>query len=1062
MPLFHRLLIMCSLNRTTSLCCVATYKTGDLPTMYINKSIIEANEQFGCKKYAAHGKEILKDKSVQVQKIPVANSVECNCTGQNTEKLRFYSAENYKNYNYIAAYGGKPNKTGYIGHISNVISRNSSENLINKTVNRVKNFFGFKLNQKPGSFEVTGNITEINAKTVKKEAVERFGKHNNFKINKENADLMHILLTQKTTDGKFKFDAYDVESLSSEKLDSETVKLLAKDQNKNANGDCRFNAINIEELSDKKLDQETVRLLAKDQNKDTNGNFRFSAWNIKGLADKTIRDQKTVKILAEDKSRNRCGDFKFDWCNISAIAETMQKYKKDSDAYKILSDVMNNPDFRSREYFIIEAGDICNGCSKYPNAVKIIKDTGLAPDCSKHMNFELFFESVEHVVKGTKPNETELNEKQIHLFKEYLKSAQNININDGFYINYCIRRLKPENYEKAEKYMKSFKQLDISSICEAAEIKTSEMGDFLISPSYMRELKQNSAGKYQKEVVEILNPENMNKVQAESLLSSNLTKNDFLASVKKLSKSTFKLAYDKPNQYLSGIDLKYSTPVNGKIPELPIEELARERAEIVKFFQENTCELIRILKYIDTDTVSHMMDKRTDLFKEALDNLNKLNDENLSLLSKMLKCKSEKTGKPLSPKEKIELCQIMEIFQSAEIDTSILKDCSSKGMIDLAVPKQKIQNEILKTAGVDLNSTEVIKNNKNFNEEFSYLILLNSGKKRNLGLDEMIQSSLPQIKDMINKTRNNAEARNSFIDSLEQRLNDSQYVHYITKEQKKVMEELLDMFKNPDDYSDKQIISKMAESLRLSAGFHSNGEDMNTVIKSAACCNFKEFISDTSNKYGRTNLKTKQSFEKNGLNYEKWLAPEIEEEKLTVAGKDMTIRIWDRNPQEDLFMGNKTTCCTAIGCGNGDATPVYLLNTSFNVVDLYDANGNVKGMSRVFMSKIDGKPALIMDNIELNKTYIKGMSEPQKKEIRDGFFNYMHKYAEQITGDKNAQVYFYAHDVHVPTQDLKKTEKVTDFIGGLSRNDIYINSAGCRWINPAKLKDEGEIEWLAV
>lgn len=217
-----------------------------------------------------------------------------------------------------------------------------------------------------------------------------------------------------------------------------------------------------------------------------------------------------------------------------------------------------------------------------------------------------------------------------------------------------------------------------------------------------------------------------------------------------------------------------------------------------------------------------------------------------------------------------------------------------------------------------------------------------------------------------------------------------------------------------------------------------------------------------SNHYGQTNANTKRAFEQNGIDYNKWLKPQLDDVELNVGGKQMSIKMWDRNPQEDLFMGNKTTCCTAIGGGNGGATPVYLLNTSFNVVELYDANGNVVGMSRVFMSNVDGKPSVIMDNIELNKTYIKGMKQEEIQQIRDGFFRYMNEYAEHITGDKETQVYFYSGDIHVPNSDLQHANKTADFIGDLTQERVYVNSAGCSWINPKELKDAGDINWLIV
>ena len=194
--------------------------------------------------------------------------------------------------------------------------------------------------------------------------------------------------------------------------------------------------------------------------------------------------------------------------------------------------------------------------------------------------------------------------------------------------------------------------------------------------------------------------------------------------------------------------------------------------------------------------------------------------------------------------------------------------------------------------------------------------------------------------------------------------------------------------------------------------------------------------------------------------------PKLKNLKLSVAGKEMTLEMWKRYPQEELFIGNETTCCTAIGTGsNAPATPLYLLNKSFNVVLLRDANNKIVGMSRVFMANIDNKPSMIMDNIELNKPYIKEMSEAEKKEIRDGFFDYINQYATQVTGDKDSQVYFYSGDINVPTTDLSTTNKTLDFIGDFSDGEVYINSClGCLtpWINPKSLNEVNAIKWLTV
>jgi len=240
-----------------------------------------------------------------------------------------------------------------------------------------------------------------------------------------------------------------------------------------------------------------------------------------------------------------------------------------------------------------------------------------------------------------------------------------------------------------------------------------------------------------------------------------------------------------------------------------------------------------------------------------------------------------------------------------------------------------------------------------------------------------------------------------------------------------------------------------------------NGE-LSDMICATSYGIFDEYIMDPTNIYGEANLETIKQFKSNNVNFEQWEHPDIEDVEFEVAGKKVKIKLWNRLPQEDYFLGAKTSCCTAPDRTNGGATANYILNKSWNVVELYDEKGETVGMSRVFMSMIDGKPTLIMDNIELNHEFIRGMDYNNEiRLIRDKFFEYMNRYAEKITGDANSQVYFYSEDLHVPTSDLNKVDKTTEFLGEISRDNIYINSSGLRWLNPKKLKNE-PITWLEV
>lgn len=545
--------------------------------------------------------------------------------------------------------------------------------------------------------------------------------------------------------------------------------------------------------------------------------------------------------------------------------------------------------------------------------------------------------------------------------------------------------------------------------------KPNAMRNFLNSDTYNEKIRKATQGKYQNQLYSLLNSEKMSFETKKSLLNCKLNENEFINSIKKLATSSYKLAMDTPNQYLSDIDIKYTTKINGKYPTLPEDEMQKQQEEINKFFSTQMGEIAHALKYVDSDTLNQLMDQRTSKFSNALADLNELNDENCELLFNLTqKCKTkytkeeknkfierkiingksldtnqlkelqEKNTRDLTAKEKIQLCQIVEIFQKSNINTAILKQMQEKGIVNLKDAKLAIQKEILKSVGITENELSKIPTEKlNFNEEFSYLTLKNNDFFTNKTTDEIETAIFEKDK-------------------------------------------------------------------------------LKTVIKESALNDFSKFINDEKNIYGQTNKRTKNLFTENGINYEQWLNPNIDDVKFDLNGEKMTIKMWERNPQEDLFIGNKTSCCTAIGDGNGNAIPIYLLNTSFNIVELFNEAGNVVGMSRVFMTNKNSAPVLIMDNIELNSNYKDThISDEAAIEIRNNFFKYMNNYAKKITDNENSQVYFYSGDIHVPKSDLKHEYFPLDFIGDLSQKLVYLNAIG-GWINPKELSQTCTVDFLVV
>lgn len=554
--------------------------------------------------------------------------------------------------------------------------------------------------------------------------------------------------------------------------------------------------------------------------------------------------------------------------------------------------------------------------------------------------------------------------------------------------------------------------------------------DFLKSENYLEKIKQNSKGKYQDEIIAMFAPDTMPFKLKADLIASRLSEEDILTALQAFSKSTFKLAFDTPNQYLSGIDTKYTTKYEGKYPELDNKTKLKQQEKIKNFFSLNMGKILKALKYLDLDTVNQMMDKRTDIFSDELNKLDSLDNHHYQLLSDLIRCKT-KDDKNLTAKEKIQLCNIIRSFQDCDLNTLPLELMAYNKIIDFKKAKSIIANEILKNAGF---SDEEIKKytgeELKFNQEFMYTILMNADcidKKE-------LKTLIDYFRHLTPREKKNA------IESLE---NDDISI----PEAKEIIREL---YEHPEKYSDSEISAMIKNITKI----QNENDDIYVVVRHAILEDFDEFISNPSNRYGETNLKTKEEFLKRNLDFAEWLNPSVEDTCVQVADKQYRISMWKRNPFEDLFVGNKTSCCTAIGTGSNDsATPAFLLNKSYNVVEMYDEKNNTTAMARIFMAEVDKKPSVIIDTIELNQNFNKHLKREEEQKIRDGFFEYINKIAKQTVKNNNYNIYYSMQFAKVPAKDLETTQKTLNFIGSISQNNIYLNCMG-NWIDYRRIQEK--------
>ncbi len=531
---------------------------------------------------------------------------------------------------------------------------------------------------------------------------------------------------------------------------------------------------------------------------------------------------------------------------------------------------------------------------------------------------------------------------------------------------------------------------------------------------------------------ELFNFNNYDQYQFQSLLKSTVSLEDVFKSAKTFIKSPLKQAMKRPNLYLSGIPLEDTEKVNGQYPKLSDEKMKDYQEKMLEFFKGRMPEITRALKYLDVDTFNQLMDKRTTLFAQQLEMLDMMDDKHYELVSKITKCRKE-DGKLLSSKEKIDLARIVLYHQLGYLDTDYLEEMVENGKVDINHLNEVIFEKLIETIGLEPKEAQKHQDKLDFDEEYMFLLLRTQNSADFMQIRELLYDK---------------EKLQGTILEMEELLNDPENLaHYgYTEESCKA---LVDLLKRAEYMEEKEVYKEFSKI----SPFASVDVTAQDVARIAILNDYKEYITDKSNDIGKINAQTEKKFKKLGLDYDKWLNYS-KKSQIEFSGHKFDIKLWDRYPQKDLFMGNRTSCCTAIIEGaNGKATPVYLSNTAFNVVQLKDENGNILAMSRIFVGNIDEKPSLVIENIEINAAFLKDKTEDELKELRNKMFDFVKTFGKDISKDGEMKVYFSKNYTHVPLDDYETVKKEVDFVGDILSESVYLN---CKpgWCKPEELKNE--------
>ncbi len=138
------------------------------------------------------------------------------------------------------------------------------------------------------------------------------------------------------------------------------------------------------------------------------------------------------------------------------------------------------------------------------------------------------------------------------------------------------------------------------------------------------------------------------------------------------------------------------------------------------------------------------------------------------------------------------------------------------------------------------------------------------------------------------------------------------------------------------------------------------------------------------------------------------------------------------NINHSLFLGNHASCCTAVGSGcNQFSAPTYIKNKMVSAIEIFNGD-NFVGNTMCYIAKVDDKPSLILDNIELKGEY------QFNDKIRDAIFDYSKQLCADI-GKPDLDIYAgpYLHKTNM--EHLPKSLHNLQLIGSTGEDEIYLD-----------------------
>ena len=645
----------------------------------------------------------------------------------------------------------------------------------------------------------------------------------------------------------------------------------------------------------------------------------------------------------------------------------------------------------------------------------------------------------------------------------------------------------PNLDEKCKLYEKLLNNKEIIEALKKKEIELTDHGfvirneeipeEDLIKKEDIGELDFDKIVQYQKQQTQKIADKIANELPIDILIESIISKHgrsgihlsqlELLAST---SKDELYQYFDKVDAIKTKMKQKPGLYLNGDTSDEKMNNIC-----INDFAKTYARELYSLFNVYDKETIDTLMRKRLNDFSSYLINLEQLNQDNVTLLKNLVNsCNID--GKPFMPTQKIEFIDLIKAYKYNEVPFDKMQEMANSGRVDLAKLQIILFEELMKNAGMSEEEISQIPKEKLVAWDKSYTHLLAKAIQ---------ESSDTAFQDILRA----ANLEPDFIKYIHDENNEYGKANANTKKAFNKMNMNYDNWLKPNKENEIKFISKDKNTEQLKQIASQITEDMNTLIQTPAkgfiskqfpncikgdsffipkeyltsknkLTEFVNILADTSEngqlaqvwKRAQGNITSNDANKVakaqntltvlNHLNQRLDDLSKVQEGAKLTETLDLTIKMWDRNPQKDIFQGNYSTCCIGMGDFNDYAMPHFILNTAYNMIELVDNNsGETIGNALCYFVKDEnGKPAFIVDNIE-----IKNSKKPSNEvgiEIRTAIAEYASKIAKDVTGDDKTKIYMSGAYNDVEWEDLNSHKESVTFIGDIDTDKIYMDLFG--------------------